>query len=288
MINCAIIFAALFFECSHDNTNDQAEVPVPAKAATPAAKQEGLNQHLLGSVIWYQHSGEMAALYYQAYNLAALRLDQKLAERKNRPAKNKKSKTAVVVDVDETVLNNSPFETELIKKNITTKKDFDIAWDSWVMFAKAKALPGALEFLQYAKSKGVDVFYVSNRNEGWQKQATLENLANLNFPNTADTTFMLFKVKESGKETRRAFISNTHDILLLCGDNLADLSADFDGRDKDEKMDKVKVHGRDFGNSFIIMPNPMYGDWEKYIFSTVTNPTPVQKDSLRHVLLLPR
>ena len=215
-----LIAAVLFPGCSQSDAGNRPGAPGAVVAA--ADKQDGLNKHLLGSVLWYQHSGEMAALYYQAYNLATLRLDQMLAKRKKAPAGSQKSKTAVVVDVDETVLNNSPFETELIKKNITTRRDFDMAWDSWVMSAKAKALPGALEFLQYAKSRGVDVFYVSNRNEGWQKMATRENLANLNFPNSADTATMFFKVREPGKEARRAFIARTHDILLLCGDNLAD------------------------------------------------------------------
>ena len=208
-----------------------------------------LINHLLQSVLWFETSGEMLALYYQAYNLAQLRFDEKLSAWKKLPKGEKKLKPAVVVDIDETILNNVPFEGYLLQKNV----DYgDSSWTNWIKSARAEALPGALEFLKYAKDKGAEVFYVSNRYEGLQKEATRNNLQKLGFPNAQDTSFMLFRVKESSKETRRMQISKEYDIFLLCGDNLSDLSALFDDRDKNAKVDIVKQHSKEFGDKFIV------------------------------------
>lgn len=223
-----------------------------------------LNQHLLQSVLWFETSGELAALYYQAYNLARLRFDEKLRHWKKLPAGKRKNKAAVIVDIDETILDNSPYEGFMLQKNMAYE---DSSWTNWIESARAAALPGALDFLKYVKTKGAEVFYVSNRYEGRQKEATRRNLDQLGFPGTADTSFMIFRSAGSSKEARRQKISEQYDILLLCGDNLGDFSDIFDGREQGDKMDLVRRNHEVFGDRFIVLPNPMYGDWEKTLWN---------------------
>jgi 5'-nucleotidase (lipoprotein e(P4) family) len=262
----------LFIACSPKSKEQQQE----QKKVVPAAP---VNQYQLQSLLWYQTSGEQNALYYQGYKLAHLVFDKKLSEWKKLPKARKKEKTCVIVDVDETVLNNSPFQGTLIHKDLDYS---DSLWTVWVRSSQAKALPGALEFLKYASDRGADVFYVSNRSNGVQKEATRVNLEQLGFPNCKDTTFMYFREKESSKEKRRTHIAENYNILVLCGDNLADFSYFFDGRENNNRMDSVVKYKDLFGDQFIVFPNPMYGDWEKFLWKGEKSLTIAQKDSIRN------
>lgn len=209
--------------------------------------------------------------------------DKKISEWNKHPKSGKKTKACVIVDVDETILNNSPFQGRLVLQDLDYS---DSLWINWVQSSQAKALPGALEFLNYASSKGADVFYVSNRSNGTQKEATRKNLEKLGFPNTKDTSFMYFRDKESSKEMRRSKISETYEILLFCGDNLSDFAYVFDNREKNSRIDSVVKYKDLFGDKFIVFPNPMYGDWEKFIWKGEKNLSAGLKDSLRHMLVL--
>ncbi len=230
--------------------------------------------HLTGAVLWYQLSGEMRALYYQGYNVARYNLDNYLAYSRS------SKKMAVVVDIDETILNNSPYEGKII---LNDKGYTPQSWREWVDLAKADTLPGALSFLKYAAEKGVETFYISNRLEA-EIQPTLTNLRKFDFP-FADESHMIFKSNTSSKEERRKKLSSTHDIVILCGDNLGDFDITFENRDIQSNRDSVDKYRAEFGKRFIVLPNPMYGDWEKPIYS-MKNMTESQRDSARKALLL--
>lgn len=212
---------------------------------------------LLMAVAWYQHSAEMMALYYQGFNIAKQRLDQ--AVEANHSAKS----LAVVVDIDETMLDNSPFEATLINNG-----DFQEGWYNWTSKASAKALPGALEFADYAKSKKVDIFYITNRDDN-ERIATLKNLQNAGFPFTtedhlltrSDLSYSMGNT--SSKTGRRTKVAENHEIILLIGDNLNDFSDVFEDRSTNNGKDVVAINQLQFGQKFIILPNPMYGAWEK-------------------------
>lgn len=231
-------------------------------------------EYLTNAVVWFQKSAEMRAMYIQTFNFAKISFDAKLKEFKS-------DKTpAVVVDVDETVLDNSPFEGFRIE----TGKDFNKEdWSKWVGMASARALPGALEFLTYAKSKGADVFYISNRNIE-DIPSTIKNLETQGFPN-ASAEFMLFKDSVSGKEPRRLMVQKTHEILILIGDNLSDFAECFEKRGDDMGFSTVDEHRDDFGERFFILPNPMYGDWEKAVFDYRKDLSISQMDSIRRASL---
>jgi 5'-nucleotidase (lipoprotein e(P4) family) len=206
---------------------------------------------LLLSVLWFQRSGEMKALYYQGYNIAKKSLTEKL--RNNESVKLK----AVIMDIDETVLDNSPLEAYQAINNVPFS---DHLWKKWVYEAEAKPCPGALEFTQFAESLNVEVFYISNREIPDEFNPTLQNLINLGFP-FADSIHLVLKDGAGSKESRRQSIAEKYDILILIGDNLADFDAVFDNREDDPCFNAVKSREKSFGSDYIILPNPMYGPW---------------------------
>jgi 5'-nucleotidase (lipoprotein e(P4) family) len=212
-------------------------------------------QHLVLAASWYTRSAEMRACYYQAYNIAQFRLDNYLL--KAAPG----TKKAVVVDIDETVLDNTPFEIKCIETGVGYSTD---SWLKWTNQGKATALPGALEFLKYVKSKNVEVFYVSNRKMP-ERKATLKNLDSLGFP-YADTTHLILKTTTSSKEERRLKIAIDYDIVMFVGDNVADFDGIFDKRGEDLGFSLVDQNKAKFGDKFIVLPNPMYGDWEMALY----------------------
>jgi 5'-nucleotidase (lipoprotein e(P4) family) len=216
------------------------------------------------AVLYMQKAAEYRALAYQAFNIARLRLDQDL-DRKNikkLPKAERKMPRAIVVDIDETVLDNSPAQALGIKTNTPyNSKD----WYVWSNMRKAKAVPGALEFLNYAVGKGVKVFYISNRDEKNEKQATLDNLKSLGFQGVSADNLLL-RTAESGKDARRAVVTAKYRIVMLVGDNLDDFTSAFERKsvaDRFAEVDKVRDQ---WGKNFIVLPNAMYGSWENAIY----------------------
>lgn len=201
---------------------------------------------------WIQRSAEYKALCYQAYNVAKMRLDEELATKPSRPL-------AVITDIDETILDNTPNSVHQALQN----KDYeDKSWDKWCDMAKAKALPGSLDFFNYAKSKGVEVFYVTNRTEA-NKKGTIENLKKLGFPN-ADSEHLLFREGSSSDKTkRRQKIEQFYKVVLYIGDNLGDFLNKYDSSSETARNKGLEYDKNKFGKSFIMLPNPNYGTWEK-------------------------
>ena len=237
-------------------------------------KAEYLNCNIVGNGKMYasafiQTAAEYRALCYQAFNLARLRLDQYL-EAAGRPGK-----YAIVTDIDETLLSNSSYE---VKNGLQGKSYSQETWYQWTALGRSDTIPGALTFLTYAKSKGVDVFYVTNRDEV-EREGTLKNLKKFGFPN-ADTSHLFLREKSSGKDSRRVRVSKTHDIVMLIGDNLADFSSMFDKKSVGERSENVDKLRDEFGNIFIVIPNPVYGDWESALFKYEKELTQNQKDSI--------
>ncbi len=232
-------------------------VAIALGACSTNSKKENVisNQdHLLYATIWFQRSPEMKALYHQGYNIATLRLAEFVKQKTSKPK-------AVVVDIDETMLDNSPFEAQVIfnKSEFTPE-----LWKKWTSLAKSKALPGAVEFSKYCQSVGVEVLYISNRKVD-EVDVTLKNLDSLGFA-YAKKENMIFREKFSSKKSRRDKMSEKYEIVMLIGDNLNDLSEVFENRGLDWGTSTVEQNKNEFGNRFIMLPNPMYGEWEKNIF----------------------
>ena len=224
----------------------------------PTPQAENDMKHLLLATGWFQQSAEMRACYYQSYMLAKMALKENLENYKGTKP------TAVVLDIDETVLDNSPFEAKLMgdRQNYS-----DSAWMAWSAREEAQPLPGAADFIAYARELGVEVFFISNRILE-ERERTLRNLASAGM--AVDSAHLLLydlSKKTSCKDERRSLVSESHEIILFIGDNLGDYTSLFDRRDSSLALHLADSLKDDFGRKFIILPNPMYGEWENAIYN---------------------
>lgn len=237
--------------------------------ATTSTAQQGTapqvatadNEYQVAAVLYMQKAAEYRALCLQAFNWAKLTLETDEKTKKKLPKAERKMPRAVVVDIDETVLDNSPAQAVGIKN----RSPFNIKdWYAWGEMRKAKAIPGAVDFANYAKSKGVRIFYVSNRDEV-QKQATMDNLKAVGFPDISAENVVL-RDKDSTKEPRRLAIAQKYRIVILMGDNLNDHAQVFERKSVADRFTEVEKAKELWGNKFIVLPNAMYGDWENAIY----------------------
>lgn len=234
-----------------------------AQQGTQTITANADTEYQIAGILYMQKAAEYRALTYQAFNLAKLKLDAD-ADKKSQKSLSKaerKTPRAVVVDIDETVLDNSPAQAFTAKNRLP----FELkGWYEWGEMRKAKAIPGAVDFANYAKSKGVRIFYVSNRDEV-QKQATIDNLKAVGFPDISAENVVL-RQKESGKEARRKAIAEKYRIVILMGDNLNDIAQVYEKRSIAERFAEVDKVKNDWGTKFIVLPNAMYGEWESAIY----------------------
>lgn len=216
---------------------------------TKKEEEKTNNDGLLLATLYMQQSAEYHAICKQAFNVGHYQLDKILSDYKGA------KKPAIIVDIDETVLDNSPFSARSIIENT----DYPKYWDDWCEKAEAKPISGAVEFLNYAAERGVETFYISNRKVHLTKP-TLDNLLKYEFP-FADSTHLLLRTTTSNKEPRRNKVRESHQIVLLFGDNLGDFSSAFDDKSTMDRKALVQQMKNEFGEHFIVLPNPTYGAW---------------------------
>jgi len=237
------------------------------------------------ATLWMQTSAEYHGLALQAFNVARDRLEDALADSQ---AGSGGLPLAVVVDADETVLDNTPYGAWGVQQG----KGFERAtWEAWVQAREATAVPGSLKFLQFAAERGVEVFYVTNR-RAHRDADTLENLAALGFP-FADAEHLRSRTESGDKTDRRAAIAATHDIVLLIGDNLGDFDQAFQvmvygargvASAGDARRRVVIERAEEFGRKLILLPNPTYGAWEDALYGG-ERPADDEKRRLRRLAL---
>ena len=222
----------------------------------------------LFAAAYQQLAAEYRALCFQAYNIAHLRLEQVLQQPHEHPL-------AIITDIDETLLNNSQ---NTVQQSLSGK-DFDSqSWYNWTSKAVADTVPGSLNFLKYASANGVSIYYITNREEK-ERAGTIQNLKKFNFPD-ADDIHLLPRQATSSKEIRRQQVMKDYTVVLLLGDNLGDFSDLFDKRSEEVRMDNTNKVAPLFGSKFIVLPNPVYGDWESVLYRYNYNYSLRQKDSV--------
>lgn len=214
---------------------------------------------LTAAVAWRQTAAEFQALYYQGFNVARMQLDRALQERKDgdRPL-------AIISDIDDTVLSSNSYWGYLINSD----KEFfdDAAWDQWVADNGPVATPGAVEFLKYAQSKGVEVFYVTSRDQGEKTyEYALANLRHNQLP-FADEQHLTVYRDSSNKEPRQQEIAKGHNVVVMLGDNLNDFKRKYYVADVKQRSNLMSEDKEQFGRKFILFPNPTDGHWLKAIF----------------------
>lgn len=252
-----LLFAAPLLACAHGAASKEAPADVAASAppaqAAPVVAAAPVAGEMPRDIHWFRNSAEQRGVYLQTYALAA----ERLAE----IAKGKQPGTWVVsLDADETVIDNSQFQRELAEAG--AKYSFD-AWTAWCRRAEAKALPGAAEFLGRVHELGGKIAIVTNRDVSVQAE-TEKAFENEGLP----YDFMLCKNgREDGDKERRwdALAQGTAkegqgplEVVMWIGDNIQDFP------DLDQTID---AKGDDafaaFGEKYFVLPNPMYGSWER-------------------------
>jgi 5'-nucleotidase (lipoprotein e(P4) family) len=132
---------------------------------------------------------------------------------------------------------------------------------------------------KYAASKGVKVFYITNRDED-ERIGTTQNLKLYNLP-YADEQHIILRQGASSKEARRQQLSAKYKIVLLCGDNLPDFDLLYDNKPtEDSRLAATEQLKSKFGSKYIVIPNMAYGDFENAIFKYNNKLTPAQRDSV--------
>lgn len=234
-------------------------------------------EHAVQALNWQQQAAEYNALCLQAYNYARLSLDIMLDT-----TKMDVKKLAIVTDLDETVIDNSPYNAKMIELDEAYQKS---RWIEWGDEISAKAVPGSVAFFKYAASRGIEIFYISNRYPE-QMKVTLENMNKLDLP-SVDEAHVLLRNQSSGKLERREKVEETHQIIMLVGDNLADFSDLFEKQNSERRHALVDSFATDFGTRFVVIPNVMYGDWQTNgIYEGRYDWTESQRDSIRHKKLI--
>ncbi|PVD53296.1 5'-nucleotidase, lipoprotein e(P4) family [Terrimonas sp.] len=241
---------------------------VQRSASTNITSPSLVTQGPLWGAVWQQKASEYKALCFQAYNTARLQLDMILKEPQDKPL-------ALVTDIDETILDNSPYQVHSSLKN---EEYSDSSWIVWTKRVDCDTVPGGLSFFQYAKSKGVSVFYITNRLEE-EREQTLKDLQRWNFPD-ATNDHLILKTAGSGKGPRRDKVAANYKIVMLFGDNLSDFSSVFDKKPQDERDNQTRDNAAMFGSKFIVLPNIMYGDWEGALYNYRHALPAGQKDSI--------
>lgn len=224
--------------------------PASAEAAAPAAADCPVQEFAMG-LRYQQKSAEVRALQLQAYALAKANLQAAIAKAED------PSRLAVVSDLDETAIDN----TALLVRDMQHCHVYDTwdTWGDWELRGKPTAIPGALEFFDFADKAGVAIYYISDRfGEPEQKAATIATLKELGFPQVSDDHVLLYG---TSKAERRAVVAKDHQIVLLLGDTLHDFDHVFRKAPTEVKRDEVDRNAARFGADWIVFPNATYGDW---------------------------
>ncbi len=245
--------------------------PQPPVPETPELSAANDNLH---STLWMQSSAEYEALLRGTFAQARQQLDTALATPgwdalapSERPIGSgfEALPPAVIVDVDETMLDNSPFQARGIRDDLTYTSE---RWQTWSDERRARAVPGALEFARAAADRGVTVYFLTNRLHASERDSTADNLLALGFPVLEDRSNLLLKgdprAPVSAKAERRALVGAGHRVLLLVGDQLGDF-VDGDDSSQRERAERAAQYSAWWGERWFMLPNPAYGDWERVL-----------------------
>jgi 5'-nucleotidase (lipoprotein e(P4) family) len=232
-------------------------------------KDKSFQEQSMLSVLYVQTSTEFAANNIQTFNNASKALDIALQDNTWTAALEQKGNfagkiPAIIIDVDETVLDNSSFQSRTILSGLS----YPNGWSKWVNESKATAVEGVYEFLHYANDNNVKIFYVTNRLESF-REPTIKNLKNLGLPFDDNVNTLLMRVDENvrDKTERRKNIAENYRIVLLLGDQLTDFISTKEAYVFHSDRKKLaKKYSDMWGSKWFMITNPTYGRWELSIY----------------------
>lgn len=305
-------------------THPSATATLQEEAQYLTASQLAVKERLL-AVLWVYRSAEYRGLCYQAYNLARMEVDRALAQRKQEEKTaashhspgdgtgNPSRPLAVILDIDETVASNVLFETYYLE-HPDIKADYR-AWEKWLAQGR-DLLPGAKDFLKYADSRGIQIFYITGRGPQ-DRDVTLSFLRKTGLP-LPNAAHLRMNDRSGSKMNHFSALAQRYDIVCYIGDNAGDfpigairrenkiikktqhtpssavktkqdLPLDITAMLKQDQNNarnaQVDANRKLFGTKFILLPNPMYGDWEYNLAENYRRLPPEQQIALRKAAL---
>ena len=240
------------------------------------------------AVLFKRTSAEYKANTFQAYASAQRNIDKALADKSWTALLNQKNgyeslPPAVILDIDETVLDNSEHQVRSIKNGT----NYPVGWKEWVSEESAGALPGVKEYLSYADSKGVKIFYVTNRTHDLEEY-TRNNIKALGLPLDNDRDVLLMKNEKgwaSDKTSRRDLIKKDFRVIQIFGDQLDDfISMEETATSVDSRKALIDKYASMWGEKWYMLINPMYGEWEEALYEHCWSCFPEQSDRVNQRL----
>jgi len=234
------------------------------------------------SVLWIQTAAEYQASCNQAYNSAILNIETAIADNRWTGAIEQtidfyELPPAIIFDIDETVLDNSPYQAQLALGDSGYQLD---TWDQWIQKQAAKSISGTVDFINYIQDQGVEVIFITNREcfirKGIsspcpQESDTIENLSDLGITGITEKNLLLKNEHRdwgSEKKTRREYIAEKYRIVMIFGDDLGDFIPDVKKNITPKKRKELaKIYKANWGTKWFIIPNPMYGSWQRILES---------------------
>jgi 5'-nucleotidase (lipoprotein e(P4) family) len=258
---------------------------VSSSVQDPAAAPPVVGRETVNATLWMQRAAEYRIAAEQVYGLATERLTTTIAapgtaavEQQGADAATlARLPTAIIVDLDETVLDNSFYQA----RRALAGAEFDEpSWEDWMMEGAATAVPGAVEFLQAAARAGHKVFYVTNRScpsgtppgaSCASREATVRNLVALGLPDAGAPDALLQRGDRpewsaSSKVSRRAWVAGRYRVVALAGDDLHDFVDRAEYAQRREELAPL------FGTRWFLLPNAMYGSWERALVGGACTP----------------
>jgi 5'-nucleotidase (lipoprotein e(P4) family) len=223
----------------------------------------------LDAILWQTTSVEYRVVAQSIYGAAKSQLERALADRQwtALPAQGENIQhlpPAVIMDIDETVIDTSGFQSLLVKNGARFSR---ARWRDWSSQNEPGAVPGAVEFISLAQSRGVTVFFVTNRDYATES-LTRNHLAaaGIKLPDDIDTVLSPSERPDWGsdKGSRRDFIAKSYRVLMLFGDDLADFISEYRTSAQARMSEAMKYN--EWGTKWFMLPNPMYGSWESSLY----------------------
>jgi acid phosphatase len=277
----ALLCALAASACVTSPPHPVQQTAAPAGRCSPAAAFAAGGER---ATLWLRHSAEFRAATEIIYRAAETALREGIADPgwTAEPAQKGDLSAlppAVVMDIDETVLDNSRPQARMILEE-TCGEEFEAAWDAWLAERAAPAVPGAPAFIRAARAmtdpqgRPVRVFFVTNRacaprpgngSPCPQQDDTAANLDALGLGAPALADDLMLKGKRTGwiseKLSRRLEIARTHRIVLNVGDDLGDFLPDVRRQTMREREQARCAQRERWGRQWFMVPNPMYGSW---------------------------
>ncbi|WP_058835880.1 5'-nucleotidase, lipoprotein e(P4) family [Luteimonas abyssi] len=274
--------------------------PAPATAGTGAAPAPTDADDNLNAVLWVQRSVEYKATLLSLFRAAADHLDAAIAEpnwdalvpdERDNADTFSSLPPAVIMDIDETVLDNSPYQARLIADG----EEYDeVSWAEWVAERKAEPVPGVVDFARAATERGVTVLYISNRAQHLN-EATLANLRDKGLPVKDESVFLGLGTHVPGCEQhgseklcRRRVAGRDYRVIMQFGDQIGDF-VQVVANTAEARDGLLEAYGDWFGERWWMLPNPTYGSWEPAEFNNAWDqPREQRRAAKRDALQLAR